>query len=70
MSTEDLELRYAEVCQQLAACLQKKEHLQIQVNNLKMELAAAEDFVERMMERNQTWENENLTEPPHHINSN
>jgi len=70
MSTEDLELRYAEVCQQLAACMQKNERLQNQVSNLKLELAASEDFIERMMERNQTWENENLTEPPHHINSN
>lgn len=70
MSTEDLELRYAEVCQQLAVCLQKNERLQNQVSNLKLELAASEDFIQRMMERNQTWENENLTEPPHHINSN
>jgi len=70
MQTEDLELRYAEVCQQLAVSLQKNERLQAQLNALRLELVAAEDFIERMMERNRTWENENMTEPPHHINSN
>jgi hypothetical protein len=61
MSTNELEVRYAEVCERLAVCLQQNERLNQQLFLLKNE------FIERVMEGNRTWENENLSDPPHHI---
>lgn len=69
MSTNELEIRYAEVCERLAVCLQQNERLNQQLFLLKNELARQEEFIERVMEGNKTWENENLSDPPHHINT-
>lgn len=68
MSTADLEIRYAEVCERLATTLQTVERLNMQIFRLKHELASSEEFITRMLEREQTWEQTKTVEPPHHLN--
>lgn len=67
MSTDDLQLRYEQVCDRLAESLQTILRLDLQVFRLKQELASTEDFVDRMVNANPTWEIHRLDEPPHHI---
>lgn len=63
---EELELRYAEVCERLAAALQQNAWLQNQLFRLKQELARSEELLDRIMHGNSTWEDDPTL--PHHIN--
>lgn len=68
MSTTEIETRYVEVCERLAAALQVVERLNMQIHRLKAELASSEEFIDRMLQREETWEPTKTVEPPHHIN--
>jgi uncharacterized coiled-coil protein SlyX len=70
MSTPDLENRYAEVCERLAATLQVVERLNMQIFRLKQELVSSEEFIDRMLQKEESWEPSKVAEPPHHININ
>ena len=68
MSVTELETRYAEVCERLASALQVVERLNMQIHRLKQELASSEEFIDRMLQREDTWEPTKAAEPPHHLN--
>lgn len=68
MSMTDLETRYEQVCERLACALQAVERLNMQIHRLKHELASSEEFIERMLQREETWEPTKTVEPPHHLN--
>lgn len=68
MSTTELETRYIEVCERLAATLQVVERLNMQIFRLKQELTSSEEFIDRMLQREETWESTKTVEPPHHLN--
>ena len=67
MSVEPIERRYEEVCDRLAIAMQQITRLELQVFRLKSELASNEEFIDRLVNNDPTWEIQNLSNPPHHI---
>ena len=69
MSAEPIEQRYEEVCDRLAQSLQQIVRLEAQVFSLKSVLNTSEEFIERMLQRENSWEPSKTMEPPHHIST-